>query len=427
MARGRWPIRIVCLLVVLAAAGVLLDAAGGALVRHLGGNWRHAPEDAPWLLSDEAQALVARAYDGLDGPVRDYRAYLLSTGGNGGDGYDNRSYVHPRFLHGWRPRSRLYGAAIADAAGVRDMARADVEYLARLVRLARNLPHEHRIRLAALDQRYDADGRPLPDATPYYVDNDYVADIAERHSDLFRPVVSVHPFRRDALDALERWAGRGVDAVHWWPAVQGFDPSDERLDPYYRALVENDLMLIVRTGGGAGLADADRGHGNPWHLRRALAQGVRVVLSGAGGPARYPDPEAGTDGDGGTPRISGVTMFLRLLRASGDNGRLYADLGGIVHRERVPGGLAEVLQHPDAFDRLVYASGYPLPAINAAVDPAALAGHGFVTGEQAKALAEIQDVNPLLFDFVAKRLARLPHTDLGLPPSAFTRDIVTEP
>lgn len=421
--RRRWTFRIACTAIAIAAAAVLIDAGGKALIGHLGGAWRHQPEEARWLLSDRAQALVARAYDGLDGPVRDHRAQLLSLGQIDGDGYDNRSFVHERFLRGWDPRARLYGEIYRHAAGVRDLDRGDAEYLARLVRLADSLPGEHRIRLAALDQHYDRDGRPRPGDTPYYVDNDYAMDIAQRHSDIFSPVVSVHPFRRDALEALADWARRGVRAVHWWPAAQGFNPADERLDPYYRALIEHDLTLLAHAGGAIGSAHDAGGRDNPWHYRRALAQGVRVVLAYGGGGDGYPDPAAKTAASGKIPRISGVTMFRRLLREAGEDARLYADIGALVQRGRVPESLAELLQHPDVFDRLVYASDYPLPAVNGAVDIEALAEHGFVTRDQAAALNEIYDVNPLLFDFVAKRLIRLPHTDLGLPDAVFTRDV----
>lgn len=426
--RRRWTIRIAYAALALAAVTVLLCAAGQALVRHMGGTWRHAPEEARWLLSDRTQALVARAYEGLEGPVHDHRVHLFSLGQVTGQRYDNRSFVQERFLHGWQLPSRLLGAVYRHAAGVRDLDRADGEYAARLVRLARSLPGEHRLRLVALDQRYDSDGRPLPDRTPYYVDNDYVADIAGRHPELFSPVISVHPFRRDALEALERWAERGVRAVYWWPAVQHFDPADERLDPYYQALVEHDLTLLTRTGGGGRLAtDAPTAYGSPWGYRRALDQGVQVVLGHIGSGTRYTDPAADGDTGGDAARVSGITLFLRLLRERGADGRLYADIGGAIQADRVPDALAGLLQHPDAFDRLVYASDYPLPSANAAIDADALAEHGFVTADQAAALAEIYDVNPLLFDFVAKRLMRLPHTDLGLPAGVFTRDAFTLP
>jgi mannonate dehydratase len=422
MARRRWTIRIVYAGLLLVALAILAGGAGQVLIGHLGGAWRHQPEDARWLLSDGAQALVARAYQGLDGPVLDHRVHLLSLGQAKGRGYDNRSFVHARFLRGWDPRARLYGRILRDAAGIRDLDRADAEYVARLVRLGRSLPGAHRIRLAALDQRYDGAGRPRSEQTPYHVDNDYVVDIAGRYPDLFSPIVSIHPLRPDAVEALARWAEQGVRGVQWWPAVQDFDPADERLDAYYRALVEHDLTLLARTGDARGLTDGVDAYGDPWRYRRALERGVRVVLSGGGGGVRYPDPTARTDAKGETPRITGVAVFMQLLRETGEDARLYADLGALTHGDRVPQTLARLLQHPDVFARLVYASDYPLPAMNAAAAIEALADQGFVTAAQAAALAEIYDVNPLLFDFVAMRLLRLPHTDLGLPDAVFTRD-----
>lgn len=423
MPQRRWTIRIACAGLLLAAAAVLLGAAADAVVAHLGGAWKHQPEETPWLLSEEARTLIDDAYRGLDGPIRDHRAQLFSLGQIDGEDYDNRSFVHKRFLRGWDPRARLYGGIYRDAAGVDDLQAGDAEYIARLIRLARGLPGEHRIRLTALDQRYDRQGRPLSKETLFYVDNDYVMDTARRYPDLFEPVVSVHPFRSGAVEALADWANRGARAVHWWPAAQGFNPADAELDPYYQALVDNDLTLLAHTGGSAGLVAGAENRDDPWHYRRALEQGVRVVLAYGGGTAEYPDPAAEADANGDKPRISGLTMFMRLLRESGEDAELYADIGALAQRGRVPETLAELLQHPDIFDRLVYASGYPLPAINGAVDIDMLAEDGFVTGDQAAALREIYDVNPLLFDFVVKRLIRLPHTDLGLPDEIFTRDV----
>lgn len=421
--KRNWIMLIVRGGLLLAAAAVLLGAAANALVEHLGGAWKHQPEETPWLLSEKAQALIDDAYAGLEGPVRDHRAQLLSLGQIDGEDYDNRSFVHKRFLSGWNPRARLYGDIYRDAAGVEDLQAGDAEYMARLIRLTRGLPGQHRIRLTALDQRYDRKGRPLSDETLFYVDNDYVMDMARRYPDLFDPVVSVHPFRSDALEALAAWAEQGARAVHWWPAAQGFNPADAELDPYYQALAENDLTLLAHTGGSAGLVAGAENRDDPWHYRRALARGVRVVLAYDGGTAEYPDPSAKAEANGDKPRISGLAMFIRLVRESGENAELYADIGALVQRGRVPETLAELLQHPDIFDRLVYASGYPLPAINGAVDIDTLAEYGFVTDDQAAALHEIYNVNPLLFDFVVKRLIRLPHTDLGLPDDIFTRDV----
>jgi len=399
----------VALLLALATIGV------NRAIEHLGGAWDYAPEDAEWHLSPTAQALIDEAYRGLDGEtVLDNHVHVLSNGQLSGDGFDNRSYIHDRFLSWWQPRDRVRGAILMSAAGIEAPAELDRAYLSRLVRLARSLPGEHRLRLLALDQQYSAAGDPRPGETAVHVDNDYVVYLAERYPELFEPVVSVHPYRPNAVADLKRWAERGIEAVKWLPALQGIDPADERLGAYYDALADNDLTLITHTGHRTRLAAGNPEWGNPLRYRPALDRGVRIVMTHCAGSGHYSDPGSGQS-------VPAYELFLRLLDDPAYEGRLYGDIAGLAHRERASETLSAILRRPDTHDRLVYGSDYPSPAVNRSVDVERLSAQGFVTTPQAKALREIYEVNPLLFDFVLKRVMRLPHTELGLPASVFTR------
>lgn len=412
---ARSPKTVAALLAALVAALAAVVWLGTErLVSALGGGSAFAPEDAAWLLSERARALVDAAYADLgeDAVVQDHWVHLLSFGQRGAGDSENRSFVNPDWLSWWSPLQRLRAGVLLDAGGVTVPSRADDQYLSRLLRLARALPGRHRLHLAALDQRYDPDGRPRPDRSVYAVDNDYVWSIARAHPERVKPVVSVHPYRPHARSELTRWAGRGVDAVAWIPALQGIDPADERLLPYYEALAENGMTLYTHTGAATGFGTGNPAYGNPMRYRAALDAGVNVVMIHCAATGTYPDPE-----DGG--RATGTELFLRLLRKPEYADRLRGAIAGVAVRDRAEGALTALLQHPELFDRLVYASGYPLPAVDAAIDTRALAEQGFVTDEQAGALREIHAVNPLLFDFVLKRTLRLPHTDLGLPPAVF--------
>jgi len=62
--------------------------------------------------------------------------------------------------------------------------------------------------------------------TGVYVPNDYVLSVAEEFPHVFLPVVSVHPYREDAIEELERCYERGSRMVKWLPNAMGIDPSN---------------------------------------------------------------------------------------------------------------------------------------------------------------------------------------------------------
>jgi mannonate dehydratase len=86
---------------------------------------------------------------------------------------------------------------------------------------------------------------------------------------------------------------------------------------------------------------------------------------------------------------------------------------------RMPVPFATILRRQDLHPRLVDGSDYPLPAINALIHTRSLARDGFITAKERDALNEIYDYNPLLFDFVLKRIARHPETKQKLATSVF--------
>lgn len=413
--------RIILVLAVFCMLCALLLLSQGVtrVINTLGGAYEYAPEDAEWVLSESAQALVDAAYADMQGKrIVDHQVLALSLGQRDGPGFTNRSFVNPELLS-WRyPRDRWRSRVYFSATGIVDEQHADEHYLARLVRQARALPADHRLKLAALDQRYDREGSPRVHDTPLYVDNDYVWFLAQQYPELFSPVVSVHPDRKDALQALKKWAERGVKTVNWRPNVQGIDPADERLEDYYQALVDNDLTLFTHAGEAHGLAGGNPGYGNPLRYRKALEMGVRVVMADCGGVAIYQDPEAPD-----TEPRPGYEWFVQMLGDARYADKLYGDISGLTHRQGAPAALTFVLQNPQIFEQLVYASDYPLPAVNYAIDLDKLVDGGFITAQQAPGLREIYNVNPLMFDFVLQRHVRLPHTDLGFPAVLFTRSL----
>lgn len=417
MQARRITIRFALAVFVVLSLGLALVQGTALVIQQLGGAFTYPPEDAAWLLPDPAQKLIEQAYAGLDkAKVVDHNVILLSAGQRGGD--DNQSFINADLLAGWHPDLRLRSEVLLSAIAVNDVNRFDDLYLARLVRLARSLPHEQRLQLAALDQRYDHDGNAQPQVTPVYVDNNAVWRVAKTYPGLFTPVVSVHPYRKDAVAALKRWAKRGVKTVKWMPSLQAIDPADAKLDAYYQALIDNHLVLLTQTGQPSAFGSDHPEYGNPLRYRRALKMGVHIIMAHSASGAVYPDPKD----DNAAPR-NGTLWFIDLLGTPDTGKNLYGDISGISQRGRAQASLAAVLQHPQIFEHLLYASAYPLPAVNAAIDLDELARSDFISTEQVSPLRSIYQLNPLLFNFVLARTVRLPNTDLALPDSVFTRTV----
>ena len=83
--------------------------------------------------------------------------------------------------------------------------------IARLARLARHTPHGLRCILLAFDQRHDKEtGAPQPDQSAMTVPNDHVYGLATAQPDIFGWACSVHPYRLDACEELERCHRRGA-------------------------------------------------------------------------------------------------------------------------------------------------------------------------------------------------------------------------
>ena len=60
------------------------------------------------------------------------------------------------------------------------------------------------IACSRFDKNYRADGSVNLEKTEFYVPNEYVFELAERHPEMFVPNISVNPYRPDAITELEK-------------------------------------------------------------------------------------------------------------------------------------------------------------------------------------------------------------------------------
>ena len=381
-----------------------LSWAGGAAATGLAGCISRPPRLDELRLSPEAEALLARAWEGLDpAQVVDVHAHLvgLGTGGTG-------CYVHQESHSLLSPIRLIKTRIYKNAAGVWDDERADELFLERLLDLARHQRPGARAVLLPFDQYHDEAGRPVPEMTEFHTPNDYVLDVCRRWPEHFVPACSVHPWRADALDELTRCREAGAVAVKWLPNAMGIDPGSARCDAYYDHMARLGLTLLTHTGEEQAVeAEELQVLGNPLRLRRALDHEVKVIAAHCASLGQGEDLDAAPDGSGARPHVGNFELFLRLLGEERWRELLWGDISATTQFNRCEGVLAELLRRGDLHPRLANGSDYPLPAIDPLIRTGQLVDLELLDPEERPLINELFDWNPLAFDFVLKRRLRL--------------------
>ncbi len=392
---------LVLLLGVLWLPGCLIDPIGGAFTK--------LPEDLEPQASAAARTLIDQAFEGID-PARlvDFHTHMIAIGTS-----VSGAYVNSRMRRGIN-LDRLKFLIYVSAANIKNIDNADHEYVEWLARLARGIRRHGKYRILGFDQYYKPDGTVDLRKTNLYVPNQYIVDLAGQHADIFLPVISLHPYRTDAIEALDRWAKLGVKYIKWLPNAMGMDPASKSVEPFYRKMIEHNMILLSHAGEEQAVhAEEDQRLGNPLRLRKPLDMGVRVIIAHAA--------SLGTceDHDNGAKKVNCFELFLRLMDEPKYVGMVFGEISAMLQFNRMPEPLTVLLERHDLHPRLVNGSDYPLPAINALIHTRSLASDGFITSDERAALNEIYDYNPLLFDFVLKRTIRHPQTQQKFAASVF--------
>lgn len=307
-----------------------------------------------------------------------------------------------------------------NASGIENPQKADQEYLDRLIRLIRGTKYPMKSAILAFDKHYNLDGSENLEKTEFYVPNSYIYELSKKYPDIFIPVISVHPYRLDALEELDWWGRKGARMVKWLPNAMGIDPSHPRTIEFYRTMKRYDMILLSHAGDEKAVhAEEDQKLGNPLLLRTPLDHGVKVIMAHGASLGICED----LDGAPGKPKVPCSDLFLKMMDEQKYEGLLYGEISAMLQHNRMPAPLKEILSRPKLQKRLVNGSDYPLVAVNVLIRTSELAQDGFITELERKDLNEIYDFNPLLFDFVLKRTIKLPGTEQKLPPSIFTRNL----
>jgi mannonate dehydratase len=363
--------------------------------------------ESPWL---------ARVWRGLDpAQVWDCHVHLAGVGDSGSGivlGAQFSSPMNPLF---YARRWFYMNGACASVAGAVDKA-----YVERLLEQVAAMPDGVKLMLFAFDYCHDDAGRALPEKSAFYIPDDYARDLAAACPERFEWVASIHPYRPDAVDRLEKAVAQGARAIKWLPAAQNIDPASSRCAAFHAALARLRIPLITHCGAEKAMRTETLYYSNPLRLRRALEAGARVIIAHCS--------SAGEDADidrDSKPRSS-FELFARLMDEPEWRENLCGDISAIVLRNRKPQVLKTLLSRRDWHNRLLNGSDYPLPGILPLISPAALAADGLLPEAAVADLELLREYNPIYFDLALKRT--LSWQGQGFPAEVFaTRRFFTPP
>jgi uncharacterized protein len=356
----------------------------------------------PRPVTSHAVSLIQEAFQDLDRErIWDSHVHIVGTGA-GGTG----CWLNPDMTRWSSLRRNFEFDVYRRAAGITDLARADQQYVERLLALAKLANPAGKLVALAFDYFVDEDGKERPERSEFFVPNEYVFALAKAHPEL-AACASIHPYRKDAVERLDKAYEAGAVAVKWLPNAMGMDPASERCKAFFQRLAELRLPLITHAGEEQAVDSPDAQElGNPLRLRHALDAGVRVVVAHLASLGRVDDLD--------TPdriKLSAFDAFMRLFTDRRFEKNLFADISAITQVNRMSVALKEILISKDLHKRLVNGSDYPLPCIDPLISTRLLVRSGFLSEEDRPLLNEIYTHNPLLFDFVLKRRVSVEYKD----------------
>ncbi len=178
--------------------------------------------------------------------------------------------------------------------------------------------------------------------TQVYIPNDFLATETAKYPNLYFGA-SINPYRKDALQRLERVKQQGAKLIKWIPNIQYIDPSDQRLIPFYNKMIALGLPLLCHAGQERSFGEAKDELGDPLRLELPLSLGVTVIAA-----------HIATTGE-----TDGVSNYERILPMFEKYPNLYSEISSLTQLNKL-GYLNKAMLAPELKDRLLYASDYPL-------------------------------------------------------------------
>jgi hypothetical protein len=246
------------------------------LFNKVGGNFKGNPQALQSNISKKARNLIEEAFNGLNkNSIIDFHTHIIGL-----NTHNSGTFVNPAMQSIWHPIRNLRYQVYLNAAGISDVSLADSLYLDRFTQLIKAIPGHGKYAIMAFDKHYKKDGTVDSSLTEFYTPNTYIFELTEQYPELFIPVISVHPYRKDAIQALEKWAAKGAHFVKWLPNAMGMNASDSSIIPFYKTMVKHNMVLISHTGEEKAIEAKEwQKLGNPLLFRLPLDLGVTVVMA----------------------------------------------------------------------------------------------------------------------------------------------------
>ena len=164
----------------------------------------------------------------------------------------------------------------------------------------------------AMDGMVDSNGELDLQSTEIYIPNDFLIRELPKYPNLLLGA-SVNPLRNDAIARLEKVIAHGAVLIKWIPNIMKIDPSDRRIEPFYRSLVAHGIPLLTHTGAEAAFTTSYNHLGDPKLLEYPLSLGVTIMAA-----------HVATTGE-----IEGQGQFERILPLFKKYPNLYADISSL--------------------------------------------------------------------------------------------------
>ncbi len=368
--------------------------------------WRYWPEDGfinpckelPTPSSILNHDLLKAAFSGLQADqVWDCHVHLIGLGDSNTKSNLN-VWINPKMKSWANPLLKTQMEFYLNASCISEKPSIDESYVDRLYALSQDFPVGMKFMLLAFDHFYDIKGKIDLDKSAMYTSNDYARRTSQKFSDRFEWICSVHPYRKDAIDELEKAIQGGARAVKWLPASMGIDPASKRCDEFYQTLIKYKIPLLSHAGEEQAVQTHEtENYGNPLRLRYPLEKGVKVIIAHCASLGEYPDTDANSE------KVTSYKLFARLMAEKQYQENLLADLSGLLQYNRLGEPIEDLLSQKAWQTRLLNASDYPLPGVMPLISLQQLFRLEFINDKEFDFLIKLRRYNQLLFDFVLKR------------------------
>jgi mannonate dehydratase len=310
---------------------------------------------------------------------------------------------------GWHPVLHLQKQFYMNGGCINEH-HEDESFVTRMVTLSSEMPLGYKSMLFAFDWLHDEQGQPDRERSIFHIPNHYAAKLAGEYPQYFEWVASIHPYRADAIDALEEAHSLGARAIKWLPSGMNINPASDKCAKFYQKLQALDMPIISHTGRESAVQGGDQSYGNPLHMRHALDAGVRVVL------AHCASDGEDEDLDHGNKMVKSFDLFTRLMDTPDYQTLAFGEISAMTLLNHA-WALKPVLERQDWHHRLLNGTDYPLPAILPLISTKQLVRKELLQEDHLPFLQELRNANPLMFDFALKRL--ISHQGRSFPISVF--------